>query len=443
MKSAHREPDREPPKDEPSTSDLSAVEPSDGDSQDEELFHFLLENIPDRIYFKDTQSRFIRISRTMAEFHRIKDPSEMIGKTDFDVFSEEHARPAFDDEQRIMATGKPIEGKVEKETLPDGRVRWCFTTKMALRNRKGEIIGTCGISKDFTELRAMEERLQQTNEDLAARTSQLESALADLNNAHMELKAAQEQLIEAEKAQSIARLAFGIAHEIRNPLNTLNMGLHYLSAEPVVVNALKDSGILDEMMRSIGRAEAVVGELMESTSTAPFSFVATPVRPVIERVLENLDHEFRGNGIEVKASFDPDLPPLGLDIPKIERVLVSIILNAVQSMDAGGRLEISVRENRVAESAHDPGLRTVRRLRGGDRVVEIVIDDTGKGISKDALDHAFDAFFTTKSTGEGTGLGLTVSQKIIELHGGTIDLTNRPEGGARVTIRLPAAQKSD
>src|ERR1044071_2498691 len=94
------------------------------------LFGFLLEHIPDRIYFKDKASRFIRVSRAKAERHGISDPSRMIGKHDVDLFTYEHAMEALKDEQNILRTGEAIIGKVEKETLPNGRVQWALTTKM-------------------------------------------------------------------------------------------------------------------------------------------------------------------------------------------------------------------------------------------------------------------------------------------------------------------------
>ncbi|MDY0028200.1 MAG: PAS domain-containing protein [Candidatus Humimicrobiaceae bacterium] len=110
----------------------------------------LMEYITDSIYFKDLNSRFIRINKACAEKFRMKSPDDAIGKTDFDVFTEEHARQAFEDEQKIIKTGKPIIGIEEKETWEE-EVRWASTTKMPLYNGDGEIIGTFGISRDITD----------------------------------------------------------------------------------------------------------------------------------------------------------------------------------------------------------------------------------------------------------------------------------------------------
>jgi PAS domain S-box-containing protein len=128
------------------------------------LIDALEENLPDRVYFKDLQGRFLDIGRSHASLFNLKSPTEAIGKTDFDFFTEEHAREAFEDEQRIIRTGEPLVNKEEKETWPDRPPTWVLTTKMALRDTHGAIVGTFGISRDITERRRAEEALRKSEE---------------------------------------------------------------------------------------------------------------------------------------------------------------------------------------------------------------------------------------------------------------------------------------
>ena len=130
------------------------------------LMNMLMDNIPDHIYFKDKESRFITMNKSHATKFGLSDPAGTIGKTDFDFFDEQHAQTAFEDEQKIMKTGQPLIGLEEKETWPDGSVTWVITTKMPLRDKEGEIIGTFGISKDITERKRAEDALRSINEKL-------------------------------------------------------------------------------------------------------------------------------------------------------------------------------------------------------------------------------------------------------------------------------------
>jgi two-component system, cell cycle sensor histidine kinase and response regulator CckA len=125
------------------------------------LLEALLDNIPDHVYFKDKESRFLRMSRSLASRFDINDPGLAIGKTDFDFFTEHHARSAFEDEQKIMRSGTAIVGAEEKETWPDGQETWVSTTKVPLWDAKGEVIGTVGISRDITERKHAEEAVSQ------------------------------------------------------------------------------------------------------------------------------------------------------------------------------------------------------------------------------------------------------------------------------------------
>ncbi|MGZ7065267.1 MAG: PAS domain S-box protein, partial [Candidatus Aminicenantales bacterium] len=129
---------------------------------EQSLLSALMDNSPDQVYFKDADSRFVKISKAQAERLGLSDPAQAVGKTDADFFAADHARTALEDEQRVMITGRPLVDLEELETWPDGRVAWVSTTKVPLRDGHGRVIGTFGISRDITKRKAAEERLKET-----------------------------------------------------------------------------------------------------------------------------------------------------------------------------------------------------------------------------------------------------------------------------------------
>jgi PAS domain S-box-containing protein len=134
--------------------------------EERHLLYTLMDNLPDKIYFKDRESRFTRMNKMHTKLFGLSDPAQVVGKTDFDFFTPEHAQAAYNDEQGIIRTGQPVVGKEEMETWPDGHVTWVSTTKMPLRDAGGNIIGTFGVSRDITERKRAEEALRETNEYL-------------------------------------------------------------------------------------------------------------------------------------------------------------------------------------------------------------------------------------------------------------------------------------
>lgn len=137
-------------------------------SLNEEALFFtrLMDNIRESVYFKDLESRFIKINKACAEKFGLDDPSDIIGKTDFDFFEDEHARPAFNDEQEIIKTEKPIFNKIEMEVYADdaSQVTWASTSKMPLYDENGVLIGTYGITRDITEEQIAKKKLKESDE---------------------------------------------------------------------------------------------------------------------------------------------------------------------------------------------------------------------------------------------------------------------------------------
>ncbi len=264
-----------------------AVEPRTGQMRCDFL-HSLLDHIPDRIYFKDRQGRFVLVSKSEALYLGASDPAEVLGKTDFSFFDPELAQAAFDDEQEVMRTGTPITGKVEEKLLLDGRTGWALVAKIPMRNEAGEIIGTCGISKDITRLRETQDSLHEALSAVASQKTQLSKSLTDLHQAHQELKTAQEQLIDFQKLQGLARLSFGVAHEIRNPLATIELGLSFLANQPAIMVDESSSVAVQGMAEAIRRVEIVLRALMDGATATGITLKPGEAAEIVRQAADRI-----------------------------------------------------------------------------------------------------------------------------------------------------------
>jgi len=393
----------------------------------------IMESIPDcRIYFKDENGKFLEVNRALAIHSGLRDPQEAVGKSDFDLFGEEHARLAAEDEREVMRSGKSIVGKVEKEIMRDGRTCWALTTKMPLLGADGGAIGVFGVSRDISELKRAEEQLIDYNDRLT-------NAVGELLKSNEELKATQLQLIQAEKLRSLGQMAASVAHEVKNPLAILHMGIECLD-EYFLERDEQMNTILVEMKDAVHRAEAVIRDMLDYSSARNLELRAMCMNVLIHQTLRFVRHDLNKCRVKVFTKLAQDLPPSCLDAAKMEQVLVNLLVNACHAMPDGGVLTIDTFQKTIDEDDPEPEREDCEaaRFRKGDPVVVVEIRDTGTGVPEDKLGRIFDPFFTTKKPGSGTGLGLSVVKKIIDLHGGRIGIANAAGGGARVTLVMKA-----
>jgi PAS domain S-box-containing protein len=406
---------------------------------DAELLNAVLQTVPDCVYFKDRHSRFIRVSRAMAEKDGV-DPAYFIGKTDFDRFTLEHAGPAYEAEQVIMGTGEPVLDLEEKETWPDGHVSWVSTSKFPLRNLTGEIVGTFGISREITAQKKSE---------------------AERREIEMQLQLSQ-------KMESIGRLAAGVAHEVNTPTQFITDNTHFLttafqqcaevvqhyrelremiSQKPEFAEAAekiakleRDSDldyVLEEVPRclqqtldGLARVARIVRSLKEFAHPNSPDLTPADLNHTIETSILVSRHEWKYVS-EVDLELDPNLPNVPCVVDEFNQVILNLIINAAHAIaDAlkirgGDRGRITVRTRHAAPWA----------------IVEV--EDTGTGIAPEIRSRIFEPFFTTKPAGKGTGQGLAIVHTVIvKHHHGTIEVETEPGRGSKFVIKLPLQRAS-
>lgn len=398
----------------------------------EVFYHSLVENLPQNIFRKDINERFTFANQRFCTMLG-KSLEEIKGKTDFDFFPPDLAAKYQKDDRTVMRSGETFE-TIEENQAPSGEKIYVNVVKTPIHDAHGEIIGIQGIFWDITERKRFEEKLQRANAELAR-------SEAALRKSHAELKAAQAQLIQAEKMESVGTLAAGVAHEVKNPLAIMMMGINFLTKR-MPADDENVSLVLKEMRDAIARADSITRGLLDFSASRQLTVAPQDLNALMEATLQLVRHELNKSQIRVVREYADQLPSVAVDRNQIQQVFVNVFVNAIHAMPSGGTLTLRSYVKRLTETTHFEGSRKADHFWVGDMALIVEVEDTGTGISDQYLAKIFDPFFTTKPTGVGTGLGLPVSKKIIELHGGTIDIKNAKKGGVRVTIMLkPQAQR--
>jgi len=402
------------------------------------LFNAFLENIPDGVYFKDKNSRFIVVSKSKANRHGFPRPEDMIGKTDADLFSAAHARRAREDEETVIRTGIPIVGKIEKITWPDGRTSWARSSKLPLRGQQGQIIGTFGLSQDVTAAKDMEAELEKANKDV----------------------------MDASRMAGMAEVATGVLHNVGNVLNSLNVSATVIS-----------SGLRQSKVDSLARVSALLRE--HAGHLAEF-LTDDPKGRLVPDFLESLAR----HGAEERMRLLEEINSLQANIDHIKEIVsmqqaYATMVGIVEPLDAAMLMEDAVRMNagalvrhnvslvrdyqpvpavfaergkvlqilvnviRNAKYALDEGRAanrtiTLRVEPGAPGSVRFVVRDNGVGIPRENLVRIFNHGFTTRAHGHGFGLhSSALAAK--DMHGSISVESDGLGCGAAFSLELPIA----
>jgi len=361
----------------------------------------LLSATEERVYFKDLLSRFLFVSEGwIAAYAPGRTAEELTGKTDFDVFSNQHAAAAFADEQRIIRTGEPITGQLERETY-SGRDddAWVSTTKMPLLDSQGQIIGTFGISRDVTaQIRAEHTLAQQA----------------------LELSAQNEQLRELDRLKD--EFISLVSHELRTPLTSIIGYIALLRDERS--KGLNADHFAEVIERNAQRLLRLVGDLLFlsriQSGQLAMELRGTDLAAIAEQTVQEMRPEAQQKNISL-ALASSEVPQFAADPTRIAQLLGNLISNAVKFTPEGGQIEV--------------GLGT-----DGDHAM-LAVTDTGIGIPAADRERIFERFFrtavATRQVIPGSGLGLTITKAIVDAHNGTITVDSQEGHGSTFTVRLP------
>lgn len=370
----------------------------DTEKLDLELFHFLLEHTPDQVYFKDRQGRFIRVSRAVAEFLSVASPDQVVGKSDFDLLAPETARAAAEDERRVMATSEPLIGKIEKVVHPDGRVTWDYTTKLPLRNSQGEIIGICGINKDFTSMKEMEDALG----------------------------AAKRAAEEANQAKS--RFLADMSHEIRTPLNSVIGFANVLLKNRGGNLTATDLSFLERIAANGKHLLALINSILDLAKVearkVELEITDVDLAKLVSEVIAQLEGQLQGRDVRLLSDLPANMAAIRADWTRLKQIIINLVANALKFTEHGS---VTVA---VDSETRQP--------------IRIDVVDTGIGIPEDKLDQVFQAFQQQDAAIErkygGTGLGLTISRSLCELMGYRISVTSKVGVGSTFSVLLAPSQ---
>ena len=366
-----------------------------------DLFNALMDNMPDAIYFKDRNSRFIRVSRVSCPGMGISSPEEAAGMTDYDFSPKEMAEQFLADDQTVMKTGKPIIGKEEVMISKIGKT-WYSATKVPIRNKSGEVIGLVGISRDITKIKRSEEELRRYS-------TQLEELVEERTK----------KLQEVQRLAAIGETAAMVGHDLRNPLQTV-AAIPYMVGQlvqsmPVPVKGHLEKNGLHELMEMLRDQTVymnkIVSDLQDYARPVNLELKPTNLHVMMDETLSVLHIP---ENVEVSNEIGQDFLAV-LDAYLMKRVMTNLVLNAVQAMPEGGKL-------------------TIRASSSGDEV-SVSVQDTGVGIPEENMPKLFLPLFTTKAKGQG--LGLPVCRRIVEAHGGKLTVTSKVGCGSTFTVHLP------
>ncbi|HKC37841.1 MAG TPA: triple tyrosine motif-containing protein, partial [Chitinophagaceae bacterium] len=394
----------------------------------------LMDHMPDAIYFKDKESRFLRVSTYMVKKHLASHPgatiNDLLGKTDFDLQDEKHAKEAYEDEQEIQRTRIPKIDYIEKEIAEDGSERWVATTKLPMLNTQEEVVGTFGISRDVTKIKLLEKQQNEAMLDKAVAQGKFEIASEVMHDIGNAISGFGSHLTRIKRMQ-----------ENGNVKNLTSLITFFEEQKIIMANAIGESksdavikmlgGIAQtqhdnehETIKSVTEQLNIVSNIEEILNIQR-KYISgyeskdrktVNLKNVIDDSLSMLSGFINKSNIDVSLNIANDLPPIKGDRTKLMQLLLNLIKNSMEATE---------------ENKHEKNI-CINAFIDINKLV-LQVRDNGKGFDGEVAGQLFNRGFTTKASGKG--YSLYNCKTIVESHEGTIDISSEgPDKGTITTI---------
>jgi PAS domain S-box-containing protein len=364
----------------------------------------ILDNMPFLAWLKDADGRLVAVNRPFALACGKGDPSQVIGRTDLDLWPPKEALTYIADHEQVMRSGQGM--RLERELLDGNRPRWLEIYKAPVFDADGRVIGSTGFSLDVTERKLAEQEQERL----------------------------QLQLRQAHKMEILGQMSAGIAHDFNNILTTVlgyaNLAQRLAAREPEG----KMSQYLGQIQHAGERARDLVASMVAYSRTQPDSAAeAIDPAPVVRDAAKLLDATIPSS-IEIHVDADDHLGRVKIVPDDLRQILVKLVINARDAMGETGRVDIALRRSEESGRACSICHQTVIG-----HYLMLEVSDTGPGIAADVLPRIFDPFFTTKGAGQGSGMGLSMVQGLIRKANGHVVVQSKIGQGTVFQVLMPVA----
>jgi PAS domain S-box-containing protein len=376
--------------------------------QERDLLRMVIDNLPDQVYAKDKQGRFLLNNPTHARELGANSPEEMKGKSDFDFFPPELAAQFYTDEQKTIETGKPVINQEQYKNNPrdpKSSKRWTVTSKVIWRDKEGKVLGTVGVTRDIHEMKLAQEALHQSEEKLRQFMVQLERSNRELQD-----------------------FAYVASHDLQEPLRKIVVFGERLKEKNGPAMGTDGLDYLDRMQKAAARMQILINDLLTfsrvTTKAQPF----TPVN--LAETASGVVDDLEGRIALVKGRVEVGaLPVIDAEPLQMRQLLQNLIGNALKFRRPEEPPVVKVE----AQIFPDP-------TAPDKKLCQLTISDNCIGFDEKYLDRIFNVFqrLHTRNEYEGTGMGLAIVRKIALYHGGDITAKSKPGQGSTFILTIPA-----